>query len=228
MIALVALPRGNFFASSAYLLSKLAETESAHLALLLHGDGEPPDDVLPRLFTALPLLSQYVTTTAVEPKEEEPVVATSTVETTVETFGAAIKRARVEAGYTQASLAQKIGWDEKTIGNWEQSHSRPTVDGYEALCEALPALLNVPTPEGLRKRTRQARDAASEAASEAPPDYASLGAAYGLAVGAARLRHAAVAAAKEALLQAEERAKEADAAVRAAHDALLNGSSPKE
>lgn len=140
------------------------------------------------------------------------------------TCGAALKRLRVDAGYTQATLANRIGWDEKTIGNWEQGHSRPTVEGYEALCDVLPFLLEVPTPEGLRKRTRQARDAASEAT----PDYASLGAAYGLAVGAARLRHAAVAAAKEALLQAEERAKEADAAVRAAHDALLNGSSPKE
>lgn len=46
-----------------------------------------------------------------------------------------LKAARVNAGFTQAMVAEKIGVSVSSIKNWENGVSFPTQPSIEALCE---------------------------------------------------------------------------------------------
>lgn len=46
-----------------------------------------------------------------------------------------LKAARVNAGFTQAMVAEKLGMSVSTIKNWENGNSFPKQPAIEKLCE---------------------------------------------------------------------------------------------
>lgn len=48
-----------------------------------------------------------------------------------------LKAARVNAGYTQEQLAEKLGVSPVTIWKWENGQSEPRFSQFKKLCEAV-------------------------------------------------------------------------------------------
>lgn len=46
-----------------------------------------------------------------------------------------LKSARVNAGYTQKEVAEKLGVSNKTVNNWEKGTSYPKADKVDAICK---------------------------------------------------------------------------------------------
>jgi transcriptional regulator with XRE-family HTH domain len=53
------------------------------------------------------------------------------------TFGEKIKKARIEAGYTQDELANKLTVSRAAIAKWESDRGMPDVTNLKAMAEAL-------------------------------------------------------------------------------------------
>jgi transcriptional regulator with XRE-family HTH domain len=82
-----------------------------------------------------------------------------------ETFAARLKRLREAAGLTQSELAERAGFNQRTISHWEQGQREPLLSNVQALAQALgvecavlcAARVAVPTPAP-RGRPRQKQD----------------------------------------------------------------------
>lgn len=48
-----------------------------------------------------------------------------------------LKAARINAGLTQAEIAEKVGVSKPTYKKWEQGTSEPKVSQFKQLCDAL-------------------------------------------------------------------------------------------
>lgn len=68
---------------------------------------------------------------------------------------AAVRAERARLRWTQADLAQRLGWSVSTLGELESGRRRPAVDDLPLLCEAfgvpLVELVRRATPDDLRK-----------------------------------------------------------------------------
>jgi transcriptional regulator with XRE-family HTH domain len=53
------------------------------------------------------------------------------------TFGEKLKKARIEAGYTQNELANKLTVSRAAIAKWESDRGMPDVTNLKAIAEAL-------------------------------------------------------------------------------------------
>lgn len=59
--------------------------------------------------------------------------------------GAGIRRARTQAGLSQAELAERIGSQQVVISQWETGARVPTIDNLAHLADALEVSLDVLT-----------------------------------------------------------------------------------
>ena len=50
-------------------------------------------------------------------------------------FRISLKAARINKGYTQEYVAEKLRVTKKTVGSWENGKSMPKIDKIEPICE---------------------------------------------------------------------------------------------
>lgn len=52
-------------------------------------------------------------------------------------FGERLKKIRIEKGYTQAQLAEKLMTTQSTLGKYERGELQPSLETIKAICKVL-------------------------------------------------------------------------------------------
>jgi transcriptional regulator with XRE-family HTH domain len=139
------VPRGNVWARLKGMLFSLRPATSVWQAALRAAEGTTTAEVEARIEQQASAAAPNAANDAAElpepPPLEDPRTQTS--------FGAALRIARLNIGFTQDELGQYVGVAGPTISAWENEASMPVLDNYNKLVDALPELRSC-TPPGVR------------------------------------------------------------------------------